>query len=63
MPRKRKLDPYVSTFVDRHGKERFRFRRDGSSRYLPPPGTKDYKEAYMRALTGAAGLGLSLIHI
>lgn len=56
MPRKRVLDPYVSTFVDRHGKERFRFRRDGQSRYLPPPGTKDYKEAYSRALNGVEGL-------
>lgn len=56
MPRKRKLDPYVSVFVDRHGKERFRFRRDGLSRYLPPPGTKDYREAYSRALNGVDGL-------
>lgn len=56
MPRKRRLDRYVSVFVDRHGKERFRFRRDGHSVYLPPPGTKDYKEAYSRALNGVEGL-------
>lgn len=56
MPRKRKLDPYVSSFVDRHGKERFRFRRDGGSRYLPPPGTKEYREAYSEALNGVSGL-------
>lgn len=56
MPRKRKLDRYVTSFVDRHGKERFRFRRDGASRYLPPPGTKEYREAYSEALTGVAGL-------
>lgn len=56
MPRKRKLDRYVSTFIDRHGKERFRFRRDGVSIYLPPPGTKEYKEAYAQALTGVVGL-------
>jgi integrase len=56
MPRKRVLDRYVSVFVDRHGKERFRFRRDGQSLYLPPPGTKEYKEAYSKALNGVAGL-------
>ncbi len=56
MPRKRKLDKYVTSFVDRHGKERFRFRREGVSRYLPPPGTKDYREAYSEALTGVHGL-------
>lgn len=56
MPRKRKLDKYVSVFTDRHGTERFRFRRDGSSRYLPPPGSKEYKEAYAEALTGVAKL-------
>lgn len=27
MPRKRKLPPNVSAFIDRHGKERFRFRK------------------------------------
>lgn len=56
MPRKAKLDPYVSSFVDRHGKQRFRFRRDGKSLYLPPPGSKDYKEAYSKALVGVDGL-------
>jgi hypothetical protein len=29
MARKRKLDPYTSLFMDRHGKERCRFRRNG----------------------------------
>lgn len=56
MARKRKLDPYVSSFVDRHGKERFRFRRDGVSIYLPPPGTEDYRRAYSEALTGTVAL-------
>lgn len=56
MPRKRKLDKYVSSFVDRHGVERFRFRRAGVSRYLPPPGTDEYKRAYAEALTGVIGL-------
>lgn len=55
MPR-RKLDRYVSSFVDRHGKERFRFRRFGVSRYLPPPGSKEYRIAYHEALNGIAGL-------
>lgn len=52
----RKLDKYVSSFVDRHGKERFRFRRDGVSRYLPPPGAKEYPLAYNEALNGVPGL-------
>ncbi len=56
MPRKRKLDRYVTSFVDRHGKERFRFRRDRVSRYLPPPGGADYRQAYAEALNGVVGL-------
>lgn len=56
MPRKQKLDKYVTSFVDRHGKKRYRFRRDGASRYLPPPGTPEYREAYEEALAGTAGL-------
>lgn len=52
MVRKRKLDPYTSIFVDRHGKERCRFRRLGFSCYLPHPSTKGYGEAYRRALDG-----------
>lgn len=55
MPRKRELDPYVSTFVDRAGKERFRFRRGKISVYLPPPGSKEYKAAYAKA-KGEAGV-------
>lgn len=55
MPRKRELDPYVSTFVDRTGKERFRFRRGKVSIYLPPPGSKEYKAEYAKA-TGVAGV-------
>lgn len=52
MARKRKLDRFVSVFVDRHGKEHFRFRRCGFSCYLPHPSSKDYREAYERALEG-----------
>lgn len=55
MARKRKLDPYVSVFVDRHGKERFRFRRNGLSCYLPSPTTKEYRGAYEDAKLRAMG--------
>src|SRR5690349_6453407 len=54
MARRRKLDPYTSLFVDRHGKERCRFRRHGRSVYLPHPSAKGYREAYERALQGLA---------
>jgi len=53
---KRKLDKYVSSFIDKTGKERFRFRRGGVSRYLPPPGSAEYKAEYGKALTGVIGL-------
>lgn len=55
MPRKRKLDPYVSVFVDRHHKERFRFRRNGFSTYLPHPSDRGYREAYEEAKLKALG--------
>jgi integrase len=55
MARKRKLDPYVSVFVDRHGKERFRFRRNGFAAYLPSPSSKEYRADYEEALGKAAG--------
>lgn len=55
MPRKRELDPYVSSFVDKTGKERFRFRRGKVSVYMPPPGSKEYKAAYAKA-KGEAGV-------
>lgn len=55
MVRKRKLDPYTSIFVDRHGKERCRFRRNGLSRYLPHPSAKGYREAYAEALGQSDG--------
>lgn len=50
MARKRTLDPYVSVFVDRHGKERFRFRRGPFSAYLPHPSDKLYRQAYEAAM-------------
>jgi integrase len=55
MARKRKLDEFVSVFVDRHHKERFRFRRNGFSAYLPSPSSKEYRAAYEEALGRAAG--------
>lgn len=59
MARKRKLDPYVSVFVDRHHKERFRFRRNGVSVYLPSPNDKEYRAAYQEAELKALG-GLAI---
>lgn len=53
MPRKRRLDKYVTSFVDRHGKERFRFRRDKVAIYLPPPGSDEYQAAYVKAINRA----------
>jgi site-specific recombinase XerD len=50
MARKRKLDKHVSVFVDRHGKERFRFRKGSFSTYLPHPTDKLYRQAYDAAL-------------
>lgn len=50
MARKRKLDPFVSVFVDRHNKERFRFRRSGLSCYLPHPSDRIYRQAYEAAM-------------
>lgn len=55
MVRKRKLDPYTSLFIDRHGKERCRFRRNGLSLYLPHPSAKGYRAAYDEALGKAEG--------
>jgi integrase len=52
MAKKRKLDPFTSLFVDRHGKERCRFRRAGYSCYLPHPSANGYRDAYKRALDG-----------
>lgn len=53
MARKRELDQFVTSFVDRHGKERFRFRRGRVAIYLPPPGSAEYKDAYHKALNRA----------
>lgn len=55
MARKRRLDPFTSIFVDRHGKERCRFRRRGLSIYLPHPSAKGYRAAYDEAKAKSEG--------
>lgn len=52
----RKLPRYVTSFVDRYGVERFRFRRGTVSVYLPPPGSKEFKAEYDKAFNGVVGL-------
>lgn len=52
MTPRRFLPAYVSVFRDRHGKERFRFRRKGyESRYINAPlGTEDFLREYRACL-------------
>lgn len=52
MARKRKLDKGVSTYVDRHGRERARFRLKGMDCALPHPSSAEYKDAYAKAIQG-----------
>lgn len=40
--------------MDRHGKERFRFRKDGIDFYISPPGSAAYKKDYAKAVEGFA---------
>lgn len=56
MARRPKLPPNVSRFVDRHGKERYRFRKAGCpGGYLPGhPTTAEFKEALEAYRAGAA---------
>lgn len=56
MARLRKLDPFITLTVDRHGKERCRFRRGAFSCYLPHPATKEYRAAYKAAMEGTKPL-------
>jgi hypothetical protein len=44
------LDPYVSSFLDRHGKRRWRFRRGKAHVYIPNPSSPEYAPAYAEAL-------------
>ena len=49
---KRRRDKYTSLVIDRHGRERCRFRHRGLDCYLPHPATVEYKDAYKAALQG-----------
>lgn len=55
MAKKPKQDPYTSLYVDRHRKERCRFRRNGYQCALPHPSSKEYKAAYETAMGRAKG--------
>ena len=52
LAKRRLLPRYVSSFRDRHGKERFRFRKVGSASYYfeHPFGTEGFREEYRRCL-------------
>lgn len=52
MPRKEKLDRYVTPYTDSRGKRRYRFRRMGFDTHLPPPTDPEYRDAYEAALHG-----------
>jgi integrase len=52
MARKRKLPPGVTAVVDRHGKERYRYRRKGIDFYLKDLDSHDSKDALKRAAEG-----------
>lgn len=52
---RKKQDPYTSLYLDRHGKERCRFRRNGIACPLPHPSSKEYKAAYATAMGKAEG--------
>lgn len=55
MAKKAKQDPFTSLYIDRHGKERCRFRRNGYGCSLPHPSAKDYRAAYDMALAKSRG--------
>lgn len=46
--------PYIHSFRDRHGRQRYYFRRQGFKRIPLPgaPGSKEFIEAYQRAVAG-----------
>jgi integrase len=54
MARKRKLPDYVTAVVDRHGKERFRYRRKGLDFYLKEISSSEAKEILRKANEGIA---------
>lgn len=55
MTRKRRRDPNVTSFVDRHGKERWRWRKAGHQThyFTAPPGTKEYADELAVCKRGA----------
>lgn len=61
MGRRRKVDPGVTIAVDRHGKERARFRLKGMDCYLPHPATPEYAEAYKLATQGIVPRKMRLV--
>jgi integrase len=56
MKRRRKLPRYVSAFIDRHGRERFRFRRTGyqTHYFRTYPGTSEFRAEYANCLANGA---------
>lgn len=52
MARKPKYDPGVTVFVDRHGKQRARYRLRGISCYIPHPSSPEYKKVYQDLTKG-----------
>ena len=56
MAKKARQDPYTSLYLDRHKKERCRFRRNGFGCSLPHPSAKGYRAAYDEALAKSKGI-------
>ena len=56
MTRERRRYPNVTSFVDRHGKERWRWRKTGFSTYYfkNPPGTTGFKDELKACVCGVA---------
>lgn len=51
--RKERLPKHVSSFLDRHGKRRYRFRRKGQGGYFTTaPGTVQFREEYDAFMAG-----------
>lgn len=47
------IPPFVSSFTDRHGKRRWRFRRKGKTISIPgQPGSADFERIYAAAING-----------
>ena len=57
MPRSRFLPPYVTSFFDRHGKTRLRFRRKGfdSHYFKSAVGTEEFRVEYHACMNPSAG--------